>query len=67
MPTMEPALSPIDDELEPARPRRKLLQLGMLAKATVAMLGVGLVPLILFGAITLIQQVTGSARRRVSR
>jgi methyl-accepting chemotaxis protein len=33
-----------------------MLRLGMVAKATAAMLAVGLVPLILFGAITLIQE-----------
>ncbi|HEX3758781.1 MAG TPA: cache domain-containing protein [Kofleriaceae bacterium] len=43
-------------DLQPARAQRKTLRLGMVAKASVAMLAVGLLPLILFGAITLIQE-----------
>jgi methyl-accepting chemotaxis protein len=44
------------DASEPTRARRKMVRFGMLAKATIAVLVVGLAPLILFGAITLIQE-----------
>jgi methyl-accepting chemotaxis protein len=37
---------------------RKTLRLGMVAKVTIAMLGIGLIPLILFGAIRLFQEGT---------
>ncbi len=55
----DPSASLSTDPLPPGgaadTPRAKF-GLGMVAKATLAMLGVGLVPLILFGAITLVQQ-----------
>jgi len=46
---------PLSADGAPDTPRAKF-GLGMVAKATVAMLAVGLIPLILFGAITLEQQ-----------
>lgn len=41
---------------DPGTPRRSGLRLGMIAKSTLTTLIVGLVPLVLFGAITLMQQ-----------
>ena len=48
--------SPGDGALTAAAPRKKRFHLGLIAKTTLFMLVVGLVPLVLFGAINLMQQ-----------
>jgi HAMP domain-containing protein len=49
-------LVPDDGAADPDAPRRGKFRLGMIAKSTATTLIVGLVPLALFGAITLLQQ-----------
>jgi methyl-accepting chemotaxis protein len=49
-------LNPEDRAVAPGNPPGKRFRFGMLAKSTITMLAVGLVPLVLFGGITLIQQ-----------
>ena len=52
----EAQFNPEDRAVAPGNPRRNRFHFGMLAKSTVTMLAVGLVPLVLFGVITLMQQ-----------
>src|SRR5512138_3138674 len=62
----EVSLSSEDRAVPPARGARSAIRFGMLAKSTITMLAVGLVPLVLFGAITLLQQgerIRGDANR----